>query len=94
VRQDFSSWCTLVIFTLDLRLKTMKEINENRLILADLRPQLETPTETLAAMILQAEFIAEEARQSKDQESFQTRLLWTSAYYMIEQATRELSMRN
>lgn len=72
----------------------MKEITENRLILADLRPQLETPTDVLAAMIVQAEFIAQEASESDNQEDFKTRLLWVTAYNMIEQATRELSMRN
>jgi hypothetical protein len=68
--------------------------NETSIIVTLERPLLTLNNEGIAALMMQARKIAERAKGIDDQESFTAKLLWTTAFNMMEQAELEISKRN
>ena len=68
--------------------------NEAEIIMTLERPLIELDGAALLAMFKQAEFIAKQALDVVDQESFQARLLWETARHMVTQAELEWANRN
>jgi hypothetical protein len=68
--------------------------NETSIILTLERPLLTLNNEGIAALMMQAKSIAQRAKGIEDQESFTAKLLWTTAFNMMEQAELEISKRN
>ena len=68
--------------------------NDAGIILTLERPLIELDGEALLAVFKQAEFIARQALDVVDQESFQARLLWETAKHMVTQAELERASRN
>lgn len=68
--------------------------NETSIIVTLERPLLTLNNEGIAALMMQAKSIAERAKVMEDQESFTAKLLWTTAFNMMEQAELEISKRN
>ena len=68
--------------------------NETAIIVTLERPLLTLNNEGVIALMMQARTIAERAKGIEDQESFTAKLLWTTAFNMIEQAEMEMAKRN
>jgi hypothetical protein len=68
--------------------------NEANIILTIERPLFDASNRSIAALLLQAEIIANTAQNEKDQSSLLTRLLWVTSHNMIVQAEVELASRN
>ena len=76
----------------DIDLKNFKNLSSA--ILWEARPLLHAEPIAIAALFHQAHNLAEAASKAENQENLGTRLQWATAFSMIEQAEREISMRN
>lgn len=68
--------------------------NETSIIVTLERPLLTLNNEGIAALMMQAKSIAQRAKGIEDQEGFTAKLLWVTAFNMLEQAELEVANRN
>ena len=67
--------------------------NQSDVIIAIARPLFDLSNGSIAAVVVNAGFLAKRAHKM-DQESLATKVLWATAYNMLEQAELEVANRN
>ena len=68
--------------------------NQSDLIITIARPLFDLSDGAIAAVVVNAGFLAKRANEMEDQESFATKMLWVTAFNMLEQAELEVANRN
>ena len=68
--------------------------NQSSVIIEITRPLFDLSDGAIAAVIVNAEFLAHQAMEVEDQESLKAKVLWLTAHNMIEQAELEIANRN
>jgi hypothetical protein len=68
--------------------------NQSSVIIEITRPLFDLSDGAIAAVIVNAEFLANRAMEVEDQESLKAKVLWLTAHNMIEQAELEIANRN
>ena len=68
--------------------------NQSSVIIEITRPLFDLSDGAIAAVIVNAEFLANKAMEVEDQESLKAKVLWLTAHNMIEQAELEIANRN
>jgi hypothetical protein len=67
--------------------------NQSDLIITIARPLFDLSDGAIAAVVVNAGFLAKRANEM-DQESLATKVLWATAFNMLEQAELEVANRN
>ena len=68
--------------------------NQSDVIIEIARPLFDLSDGAIAAVVVNAGFLAKRAHEMEDQESFATKMLWVTAFNMLEQAELEVANRN